>query len=145
MKNLDDMLAKWKLEAEKDAEAYKALDDKLCMLCGAYGEDKRTLRCRYFYDLKEMVPEMLFLKAEDSFFLRTCKSCRGALLQRLAEWRDERVALRPEPKDHDGYLADAPQDPEATIPIRKNGVLVNITQEEWDERQKQKSNISPTA
>lgn len=120
---------------ERDAETHAQLDKDLCMLCHAHGEDKRSLRIECFYAVEEVVPEALDLYdvgGEWGYFLRICKSCRGALLDRLGEWRNERVALRDQPKDHDGYLLEGEGErTDATVPVRRNGRIIYITEEEW--------------
>ena len=115
-------------EAEKKREA---LDGDACMLCDAYGNDKRNWYSSCFYAIDESVPEALDL--EKGFYLRICKSCRGRYLQLLREWRDECVSLRGQPKDHDGYLETETIEPERNIPYRKNGTLVMLTEQEWNE------------
>ena len=134
---------------KKDARAYEKADDDLCMLCGAKGQDKRTLLMRCFYEIREMVPEALNLaevkeykdKDMDSFyFLRICKCCRAKFLGHIKDWREETVALRGKMKDYDGYIDedDREEDPERNIPIRENGIIKMINIEEWNLRQHKK-------
>lgn len=117
-----------------DAATFETLDEALCMLCGAYGTDKRNLRIAAFYDLQEVVPELLDLTGPDqacpAFYLRMCKSCRARLLRHLATWRAECVALQGTPKDHDGYL-DEDADEDHNIPVRMHGITVLLTAEEY--------------
>lgn len=126
-------------ELESDAKAYKENDGDKCQVCHAYGEDKRNLIVKCFYEIKEVVPEALNLREadvdealRDFYYLRICKSCRGDFLGKMKEWRDARVALQDTPKDHDGCLLEIDEDPERNIPIRANGVTKMITKDEWD-------------
>lgn len=128
---LEALLAERKATRDAGAQAYRDHDEDLCMLCHAHGEDKRSLRIECFYAVDEVVPEALDLslvEGEGGYYLRICKSCRGALLDRLAEWREERVALRSALKDHDGYLLDESR---AEIPLRQNGRIVYVTRQEY--------------
>lgn len=122
----------------KDAEAYDKVDGDLCMLCHAYGADKRSWYSRCFYDLKEVLPEALDLYAADvpdglreAFYLRICKSCRAEYLELLANWRKSRIARRTITKNHDGHeLDDA--DSERNIPVRIHGVTKMVTMDEYN-------------
>ena len=97
---MKDFLAEIKKCREEDAKTFNEIDSDLCMLCHAYGEDKRSLFIDCFYNVKEVIPEALDLFAcgdkfkARGYYLRLCKGCRGALLGILREWRDERVSLR---------------------------------------------------
>lgn len=103
-----------------------------CKLCGAVGDDMRTLKMRYLYELTEQVPEME--KEGELYTLRTCKACRGDLLGRMKDWRSDRVLLRGLPKDPDGEVEF--DDPERNIPYRENGRTVLLTQTEYEQRRK---------
>lgn len=105
----DSMIQKIQLRRERDKVRFETLDDDLCMLCGAYGPDKRNLVIECFYDVSEAVPEAIDLGLVDVYnnrgwYLRVCKNCRGEFLDLLADWRKQRIALRNTPKDHDGYI-----------------------------------------
>jgi hypothetical protein len=95
-----------------DAKRFKELDGDLCQLCNAYGADKRSLILACFYDVTEVVPEAIDLTdvagalKGRGYYLRLCKSCRGRLLGMLKGWRNECIALRGLPKDHDGGIED---------------------------------------
>lgn len=140
------------LFAERDearrqgADRFHNHDTDLCMLCHAYGEDKRSLFIDCFYAVDEVVPEALDIaevEGRQGYYLRICKSCRAALLGRLREWRDERVARRDIPKDHDGE--DEDWDAEADIPVRINGAVVMLTREQFDEYQAKRAAERRTA
>lgn len=125
---------------EADKQRFDEIDGDHCMLCGAYGADKRNLRIDCLYDVSEVIPEAIdmFLVDKSGWYLRICKTCRGKLLGHLREWRDERVALRETPKDHDGYPLD--DDESANIPVRVNGMIVMMTDEQYAEyRQRHES------
>ena len=122
---------------ERDARAYEQSDDALCMLCHAYGNDKRSLWLSCFYDVKEVMPEALDVFAVPTlkgrgYYLRLCKSCRGRFLDMLGQWRKACVDLRGLPKDHDGYVFDC-EDAEANVPVRINGRIVMMTLEGYEE------------
>jgi hypothetical protein len=120
---------------ENGARAHKEHDSDLCMLCHAYGADKRSLFVDCFYAIEEAVPEALDVREvegiPDGYYLRICKSCRGALLGHLQEWRNERVARRSVPKDDDG--GDAYDWPDATIPVRVRGAVVMMTPGQFED------------
>jgi len=98
---------------QADAETYASLDQEICQICGAYGEDKRSLYMGCFYALKEIAPEFLSLwhvgTSEDMkrlFYLRICKSCRAEILGAVKKALNTRRALRSRKLDHDGYLEE---------------------------------------
>jgi len=114
---------------QRDAQRFADIDHDLCMLCGAYGADKRSLFIDCFYAVHEVVPEAIDLydvkprlERGHGYYLLICKSCRGRLLSALAAWRAECVALLGKPKDHDGYLDDCEDG--KNVPVRVNGITV---------------------
>lgn len=127
------MIERTQERRERDAERYEDMDGDRCQLCHAHGADKRTLLIRYFYAIHEQVPEAIDLSEADhpfdGYLLRTCKACRGDLLGRLREWREERVKLREAEKDHDGHLLQSA----GNIPVRVDGRTVMMMEEEYDE------------
>lgn len=134
---LEALLAERAEYEQRSKEAYDQMDGDLCMLCHAYGQDKRNLRVECMYAVEEVVPEALSLRDEGAhyYYLRICKSCRGALLDHMATWREERVALRGRPKDHDGHLED--QDYTGLVCVRHNGRVIYVTEDEWRTRFRQ--------
>src|SRR5690606_30505704 len=106
-------------------------------LCHAEGKDKRFLTMSCGYAVDEMVPEMKRLDRDAypnmwaPFGINLCKSCRARLLGHMQQWRDECVALRGRPKDHDGHLEDE-YDPDRNIPVRVNGVTQMMTADEYE-------------
>lgn len=120
---------------EQDAQAFAEHDEDLCMLCHAHGEDKRSLRVSCFYDVKEVLPEALYVQEgtppASVFYLRICKACRGRFLQLLAVWRESCLDMRRLPKDHDGNVIP---DEERCVPIRVLGATHWITRAEYAER-----------
>ena len=107
-------------------------DSSLCALCYAQGNDKRYLAIGCMYDLAEAVEELVLLEGEDYparnvYGVNICKSCRARLLAALRKWRNECVSLRLFEKDHDGNT----QDPIGTIPVRRDGITVMMTPEEY--------------
>ena len=141
-----DIIAETNAQRERDRVRYAEIDRDLCMLCGAYGADKRSLSVNCFYAVNEVVPEMIDLHAVEEkpgvhrgFYMLICKSCRARFLGHLEEWRTECIGLRGRKKDHDGYLEDGymDDDPGASprdIPVRENGIIVYLTREEWEAR-----------
>lgn len=136
--SLANVIANTDERRKRDSQRWEEQDQDLCMLCGARGPDKRSLFLSCFYDINELIPEAIDLyKCPDEslqgrgFYMRICKACRGDLLSRLGEWRDARLALRSELKNHDGNLDYA--EPERNIPYRVNGAVVMLTREEWEE------------
>jgi hypothetical protein len=127
-----------------DKRRYEKLDSDECQLCEAYGNDKRSLYIKCFYDVSEAVPEMISLQDVEEiniamsnfFYLRICKSCRGSLLGHLREWAASRRTLRGIPKDHDGGVEPEYEDCDEegnprNIPYRKDGRTIMISEEEW--------------
>jgi len=129
--NLEDRLAETQARNKKDAEVYAEHDTDLCMLCHAHGADKRSLILRYFYELREVVPEMLKLAEDGYFYLRTCKRCRGEFLGMMADWRKHCIARRDMSKDHDGNPLEAPCGP-TVYPVRVLGTIQYMTWEELE-------------
>jgi len=146
MRFFDDILEKTRIRRERDARRFAALDSDLCMLCGAYGADKRSLFVECGYAVEEAVPEAIDLFAVENealrnrgYYLLLCKSCRGALLQHMQEWRNERVALRGAPKDHDGYDWLDDEEIESMVPVLVNDVPVFMTPEQYAEYQEKRA------
>lgn len=136
MRAIEDIIKETERRRAHDAERYAAHDPDLCMLCHAYGADKRSLFVACGYAVYEAVPEAISLHAcpnevlrNRGYYLLLCKSCRSRLLGHMQQWRDECVALRGQPKDHDGHIED--DDPERNIPVRVNGAVVMMTTEEY--------------
>lgn len=137
MDTLRQMLDENDARRATDAERFHALDPDLCQLCHAHGEDKRSLRLSCLYAVHEVVPEAIDMHGIDEsrdYYLRICKSCRGRFLTMLQEWRAERVALRDEPKDHDGHISVANSD--RCVPVREHGVIRWFTEEEFEQFQR---------
>lgn len=132
---LTDLIERSQHTSAQDAEKFAILDKDLCMLCFAYGADKRSVRFDCGYDVKEVAPEFLDVRMVEQFkiggyYLLICKSCRGRLLRHIETWRNECVEKRDLTKDHDGY----PEDEEHEgIPVRMYGVVVMMTPEQYQE------------
>jgi ferredoxin len=142
--SLKEMLDAKTARRKVDMEKYETIDDDLCMLCGAYGADKRNLVMRCFYDIKEVLPEALDLSKHPdvkAFFIRICKSCRARFLGHLSDWRKECLALRDVEKDHDGGVwADEGYDlpeTERNIPVRVHGATTMMNLKEYEAYRKQ--------
>lgn len=137
---MSDYLDQLQAKRERDARRWLELDSDECMLCGAYGADKRSLFLDCGYAVSEVLPEILDIRALDpplergkAYYLLICKSCRGRLLGKIEEWGDECRRLRGEPKDHDGDLLER-DTTRRNIPVRSHGAIEWLTQEEWDAR-----------
>lgn len=140
LESLAEMFARGKARRESDAARYAALPEEVCQLCGAEGEDKRSLFIACLYAVHEAVPEAIDLAAVPAlaesdlkrcYYLRVCKACRGAFLGHLRQWRQERIARRGSPMDHDGN--DEPPEGEAYIPVRVDGALARMTEAQYEE------------
>jgi hypothetical protein len=122
---------------DEDAKRYADLDHDLCMLCGAYGADKRSLFIDCFYAVNEVVPEVIDIGGvghtahSRGFYLLICKSCRARLLGGLQGWANECRSLRDKPKDHDGHLLDENELDERKIPVRIHGIVRMLTADEY--------------
>ena len=139
MPSLDERFEELERKRRKDLLAYQEHDPDVCMLCGAEGQDKRSLFMRCFYDLKEAVPEFLDLQLVkgmeiNGYYLRICKACRGRLLANLRLWAGICRTARFVQKDHDGNMLGG----EGDIPVRVNGAITMMTREQWDEYRKLK-------
>lgn len=140
----DELLNKNKQRREADAKKFESLDGNLCILCHAYGADKRSLIVDCGYTIHEAVPEALdlFMIAQEDwfhkkgYFLQICKTCRSEFLQHMAEWYAERIAMRNVPKDHDGNPEESDGDVNAMIPVRMFGSTVLMTPEAYESYQK---------
>lgn len=104
---------------------------EICQRCKETGEDRRTLWMACFYEMNELglpfkleiIPDEReregFAKQKHHFYtLRVCKQCRADWMQSIKQW------------------FDTPKQPEQScgsgIYIRRKGVNVEITREEWD-------------
>lgn len=135
---MTDWLEDLKKQREADAEKFRTCDDDLCMICHAYGADKRSLFISMFYQLKEVAPEFIELFAVEEFkdrgyYLRLCKSCRGAVMSALREAFNLRRRLRGTLLDHDGYRMDEEYIDGYNIPVRVDGVVVMMDQYQYEE------------
>lgn len=141
MNDLEQLLGELHERLPAAQERFEQLNWDECQLCGAAGEDKRSLYLSMFYALEEVVPEAIDLNAVhregSGYFLRLCKDCRARLLGHLRVWAGECREKRGAVMDTDGHL-ELPEDPDRNIPIRQDGALRNLTRAEWDERQKEK-------
>jgi hypothetical protein len=134
---------------EADAKRLGDSDRDLCMVCGAYGADKRSLIVEMGYQLKEISDRFIDLHLVEGrlnqrgFYLLICKVCRGELIGKMREWYEERkdlgqrVAL-----DHDGYADD--WDEERPIAVRVDGRAVMMSEEEYAEYERQQADKEPT-
>jgi hypothetical protein len=141
MGHFDDMLSQKRTQRERDAETFKTCDDDLCMICLAYGADKRSLFISSLYEMKEIAPEFLDLFAVPEFknrgyYLRICKSCRGEILSAIREAINTRRALRDAPKNYDGYVD---YESERNIPVRIDGRTVMLADWEFEEYQRKQA------
>lgn len=133
---LQQLLSNIDAKRKADAERLETLDQNECQLCYAHGADKRSLVISCFYDVKEVLPEAIDLSdvtvetlSKRGYYLRICKACRGRLLAKLEEWRNECIAFIPSPKNHDGELLE--EEPGAYIPFRSYGRTRMVTQKEF--------------
>lgn len=127
---------------QAEAERFKNADPDLCMLCHAYGADKRSLFVDCLYDVQEVVPEFIALRGVENealrnrgFYLRICKTCRARLLEMMRKWAANCRELRDVPKDHDGGVDFGE---EATIPVRISGATVMLTPEAYEQWKSQR-------
>ncbi len=95
----------------------------LCAVCGEDGQDRRTLRLSYLYELGEISPKFSRDKTAPraGYSIRTCKDCRGDFLGLLRRWcAGEFIEVQSASYDR-------------PIPIRRDGRCVYVSQEEWEE------------
>lgn len=137
MSMLEQIIQRQKATLARGAEAFAALDGDQCMLCDAWGADKRSLFIDCGYAVDEVIVEALAIGGLDpphergrGYYLLLCKSCRGRMLEALGRAADECRALRGVPKDHDGYIDD--ENPDRNIPVRVLGVTKMLTAEEYE-------------
>lgn len=120
---------------KRDAQRWEDLDQDACMLCEAAGPDMRSLFLACGYLISEVVPEAIDLVdcpegvSNRGWYLKICKSCRGAFLSMLADWKTKRIHRRGVAKNSDG--GDAVYDDDANIPVRVNGETVMMTFNEF--------------
>lgn len=135
--SIEDIIERSRRRREADAKRYAELDGDECQLCGAHGEDKRSLFVKCFYAVHEAVPEAIDLfgvtnGADPGYYLRICKDCRGKFLMMLRDWADSCRAKRGQPMNHDGHIDD--DQPDATIPTRQFGAIRMVTLDEYEGR-----------
>ena len=141
MSAIDRLLAQGRVRRERGAETFRTLDSDECMLCDAYGADKRNLFIDCGYAVNEVVPEVLDiydleLEHGRGYYLLICKSCRARLLGALQGWANQCRSLRGLAKNHDGYLDGYLDNPERNIPVRVQGATRMLTAEEFAEFRK---------
>lgn len=133
MSHIHDLLERTKAQRTADAKAFAELDENLCMLCQAYGPDKRGFSISCGYEVKEVIPEALdlaYVENLSGYYLRVCKGCRGALLEGLKKAADQRRGMRAEGLDSDGESLNL--DYEEAIFVRINGANVCMTRDQFN-------------
>ena len=94
---------------------------EICEICDETGEDRRTLEMSYLYDLTEVG-----LERRDGlrgYTKRTCKQCRGDLLEFIDFWTSGEVAARRKVREESS--------PERNVPVRMHGRTVMLTRDEY--------------
>lgn len=140
MSKFSDYIENMRQARKDDAKAFAEGDENLCMLCHAYGPDKRSFLINCGYDVKEAIPEALDLHlVEDlsGYYLRVCKCCRGYLLEGLKRVADHRRYMR----EKGGLSSDGEPDnfdEEAAIYVRINGANVCMTPDQFERYKAQK-------
>lgn len=135
---MEDILKQAEKRRAESKRRWDNMNEDLCMLCHAYGADKRNVFIQCGYEMQEAVPEFIDLHDcghevwQHGYYLRVCKNCRGAMLASLREWANRQRGLRRLAKDHDGYLGDS----DYLIPARIDGVAV------WMEPHKYREHIA---
>ena len=103
---------------------------ELCQICNQEGEDRRTLRLEYFYDLSEISDKLKKAEVTIRFAdghevkdvlwtIRTCKDCRGDFLGILRRWTNGE------------FITQTRGRSERNIPVRVDGRVIMMTAEEW--------------
>lgn len=133
MSRLEDRLKKGEQRREEDALRFRDLPEDTCQLCQIAGPDKRSLFIDCWYAIHEAVPEAIDLSRVDpkpergqGYYLLLCKGCRGRLLTKLAEWREECLGLRGQELDEDGNLLPGEGE---VVPVRIHGAIRHMTPE----------------
>jgi hypothetical protein len=147
LESLDKLVERTKQKREDDARRFKELDKDTCQLCHAQGEDKRSLIIACCYDVQEVVPEAIDLHLVDDpdlrlrgYYLHICKACRADFLTHLRLWAMNCRNKQGRPMGSDGNLCSI--DEARNIPVRRNGAIVYLTVEEWEEQRRKKKNAS---
>lgn len=133
---LGSMIEDTKRRRARDAATFNELDEDLCMICHAYGPDKRGFFLDCGYAVYEVVPEALDirdagLERGSGYFLRLCKTCRSQILEVMGEWAKLRRLERSQPKDHDG-CPEWDEESDRNIPVRVNGATIMMNKEEYE-------------
>lgn len=97
-----------------------------CAICGNGGQDHRTLRLGYFYDLSEISNKLQVGHAKGDkeayrYAIRTCKDCRGDFLSLLRDWCEGQ------------FVTESHSSGDRDLTIRRDGRTMFITREEWEE------------
>ena len=91
------------------------MSDEKCQRCGDSGPDLRTITMSCSYDMSEL--GLPFERAVDaSYLLDVCKNCRASWLESIKIWFNESATTKP--------IGSG-------IFVRRNGINVEITEEEW--------------
>lgn len=117
-----------------------------CDRCRNEGSDRRSLWMACFYAMEELrVPfkkSCLILSTNengksatrDFYTLRVCKRCRADWMQAIQQWFGD----IPSGEDGDADVPEPDTGIGTGIYIRRNGMNVEITREEWDRIQAEK-------
>ena len=134
--SLRSIVRKSEIRSIQDRQRIEDLDWDECQLCGAHGADKRSFIMRCFYDMSEVIDEMIDLRKcddevmqSDQWLLRICKKCRGELLGVLRIWAQDCRDRRGNLMDSDG-VPDYGTNPNAIYPMRVDGTIKMMTEAE---------------
>lgn len=97
------------------------MSKEICQRCGTNDYDNRTLWMKCFYAMEELnIPFNHITLESDLFYtLRVCKDCRGDWMTAIKTWFNDKPV-----RESCG----------SGIFVRRNGVTVEITKEEWYEK-----------
>ena len=119
---------------ENDKKRFANLNDNECQLCGGRGADMRNLFIKYMAEMSYYAEEFIWLHGikhrpealRAFYYLRTCKTCRGTILESIKEAIDK---CRERKKDSVNY---DPAGNERTVPVYKqNGITIYMSDPEW--------------
>ena len=99
MSMFETLISESRQRREIDAKRFTELDRDLCMICWAYGADKRSWSMNCGYAVHEAIPEAIDMFGlpegaalkDRGYYLLLCKSCRGAFLSALGDAASHRL------------------------------------------------------
>jgi len=123
------------------AERFAEHNRQSCMMCGAVGEDMRTIVVSSGWEMSALVEELIDLAEVDSplqgrgYYCRVCKSCRGDYLRSMKFWAQACRRKRGKALTNDGAVISGAQvgpGTEFSVPVLQGGFVTWLREDDYE-------------